>query len=364
MPKPIEYGVFLPVGSGGWIPSANAPLIDASYASNLAATKLSESLGFDFTLSQAVWRGYGGTSKHFDVNLESITTAAGLAGATDSIGVWSTVNTSLLHPAIAAKMIATADQISGGRTGLNIVAGGNRASESQMGLGLELNNIEKYRRATEWVEIVRALWTETSVDYQGEYFTLTDCQSDPKPLQGMPQMICAATSDTGLAFVAKNLDGVLFEGTSRESVIEIGQRSRRISQENGDKLKTYCVFMVIPGDTDADAQRRIDHFNAGRDVQALANMAAEWGGKPTDATSKSHDNEDWANATAISTGTVAGSVESISEQLADMIEHADLDGAVFIMPDFADDLSVLGTEILPLLAKNGFAQAAPTGASL
>ncbi|CAN5330481.1 LLM class flavin-dependent oxidoreductase [soil metagenome] len=356
--KDIEYGIFMPVGSGGWIPSGNIPELDGSYAYNLQVARDSERFGFDFTLSQAVWRGYGGVSKHFDVNLESLVTSAGLAQATTDIGVWSTVNTSLLHPAVAAKMVATQSQISNGRTGLNIVAGGNRMSEKQMGLGADLDNEAKYRRAGEWVEVVKALWTENTVDYDGEFFTLVDCQSDPKPIGGVPQMICAATSDTGLAFVAKNLDGVLFEGTSRDSVVSIGQRARRISQENGDKLKTYCVFMIIPGDTDADAKRRVDFYNEGRDVVAITNMEREWGVVHQDASAYNAQNENWSTSTAISTGTVMGSPSTIIEQLADMIENADVDGAVFIMPDFVSDLAVLGEEIMPALVRGGFGRIA------
>jgi len=363
MSKPIEYGVFLPVGSGGWIVSDTVPTLDASYSYNREVTRLAEDLGFDFTLSQAVWRGYGGTSGHFDVNLESLSTGAGLSEATDRIGVWSTVNTAMLHPAIAAKMVATNSQISGGRTALNIVAGGNRVSENQMGLGKDIDNATKYARATEWVEVVKALWTQKSVDYDGEYFQLADCQSDPKPVGGIPQMICAATSDSGLAFVAKNLDGVLFEGTSRDSVVEIGQRARRISQENGDRLKSYCVFMIIPGETDADAQRRVEHYLAGRDDVALGNISREWGMVFKDQSGKTAENDDWANSLALSTGTVAGSPETISEQLADMIENADIDGAVFIMPDFIGDLRVLGEQIVPTLARNGFPQVSATGVS-
>lgn len=355
--KDIEYGIFMPVGSGGWIASGNIPELDGSYAYNRKVAELSEKFGFDFTLSQAVWRGYGGVSKHFDVNLESLITSAGLAEVTEKIGVWSTVNTAMLHPAIAAKMVATQSQISQGRTGLNIVAGGNRMSETQMGLGKDLDNSVKYRRATEWVEVIKALWTEKTVDYDGEFFRLKDCQSDPKPVGGIPQMICAATSDTGMAFVAKNLDGVLFEGTTRDSVVKTGLKARRISQENGDKLKTYCVFMIIPGETDADAQRRIDYYNEGRDLIALQNMAREWGAVQHDASAHNPDNEGWADATAISTGTVAGSPETIADQLADMIENADIDGAVFIMPDFVDDLTVLGEQIVPLLEKGGFGRA-------
>ncbi len=67
------------------------------------------------------------------------------------------------------------------------------------------------------------------------------------------------------------------------------------------------------------------------------------------------DNESWLDTTAISSMTVSGSAETITEQLADMIENADIDGAVFIMPDFTDDLAVLGEQIVPALVAGGFA---------
>ncbi|SNQ48689.1 Luciferase [Frankia canadensis] len=351
--KNVEYGVFLPVGSGGWIPSTTTPELDASYAYNRRVTQLSERLGFDFTLSQAVWRGYGGPSGHFDVNLESLTTSAGLAEATERIGVWSTCNTALLHPAVAAKMVATLDQVSGGRSGLNIVAGGNRMSENQMGLGLSLDNADKYRRAREWVEVVKLLWTEKSVDYEGEFFTLTDCQSNPKPLVGIPPMICAAVSDVGLRFTAENLDGALIEGTSRDSMIELGARARRIGEEAGRHLKTYCIFMVIPGETDADARRRVELYNAGRDDEAMSRMLAEHGVVARDKKAAAATAHEWSNSTAISTGTLIGSPESLTEQLADIISAADLDSAVFIMPDFIADLEVLGEQVIPALVRGG-----------
>jgi pyrimidine oxygenase len=347
MTRTIEYGVFLPVGSGGWIPSSTVPELDGSYAYNKEVVLLSERLGFDFTLSQAVWRGYGGPSRHFDVNLESLTATAGFAEASERIGVWSTVNTALLHPAVAAKVVATGSQISGGRTGLNIVAGGNRVSENQMGLGAGLENSDKYRRAREWVEVVRRLWSEPVVDHQGEFFQLTDCQSEPKPTGGMPPMICAATSDTGMRFVAECLDGLLFEGTSRDSMVQQALRAKEIAEEVERDFTTHCIFMVIPGETDADARRRIELYDAGRDDEAMARMLFEHGTTSRDPGEFERIRAEWSSSTAISTGTIAGSPETITEQLADIIDAGRIDSAVFIMPDFVGDLTVLGSRCCP-----------------
>jgi pyrimidine oxygenase len=359
MSRTVQYGVFLPVGSGGWIPSSTVPELDGSYAYNKQVVQLSERLGFDFTLSQAVWRGYGGPSRHFDVNLESLTATAGFAEASDRIGVWSTVNTALLHPAVAAKVVATGSQISGGRTGLNIVAGGNRVSENQMGLGAGLDHGDKYRRAREWVEVVKRLWTEPVVDHDGEFFRLEDCQSEPKPVGGVPPMICAATSDAGMRFTAECLDGLLFEGTSRDSMVQLGLRAKEISAEVGRPLTTHCIFMVIPGETDADAQRRIELYDSGRDDEAMARMLFEHGTTSRDPLEFQRIKDEWSSSTAISTGTIAGSPETITEQLADIITAGEIDSAVFIMPDFVGDLTVLGEQVLPALAKEGL-----VGASL
>jgi pyrimidine oxygenase len=354
MTRMMDYGVFLPVGSGGWIPSTTTPELDGSYAYNKQVTRLAEELGFDFTLSQAVWRGYGGASHHFDDNLESMTTTAGLAEATERIGVWSTVNTALLHPAVASKMVATATQISGGRTGLNIVAGGNRVSENQMGLGAGLDNVDKYRKAREWVEVIRALWTQDSVDYDGEFFTLEDCQSSPKPLGGPPPMICAAISDIGMRFTAEMLQGCMFEGTSRDAMVQLGQRAKQIASEVGSDLKNHCIFMVIPGETDADALRRVELYDQGRDVEAMTKLVYEFGRTARDPKSLEQVRSEWTGSTAISTGTLAGSPDTIAEQLADIIEAGEIDSAIFIMPDFIGDLTILGEEIVPQLAAGGF----------
>ncbi len=77
--RSIEYGVFMPVCNTGWIPSTTTPPLDGSFAYNLRVARLAEELGFDFTLSQANWKGKGGPSRAMDDNLESLTTSAALA---------------------------------------------------------------------------------------------------------------------------------------------------------------------------------------------------------------------------------------------------------------------------------------------
>ena len=179
-----EYGVFLPVANGGWIVSQATPLLDGGWSQNRYAAIVAEQAGFDFVMAMGKWRGFGGATGHWGTSLEAVTMMAGIAAVTSRIQVWATLHPILFNPVVAAKMIATLDQISGGRAGLNIVAGAYRGEFAQMGAWNDaLSHDDRYDLADEWTQILTRLWSEPRVDFQGRYFNLTDCVCDPKPLQ-------------------------------------------------------------------------------------------------------------------------------------------------------------------------------------
>ncbi|MFC0534103.1 LLM class flavin-dependent oxidoreductase [Phytohabitans kaempferiae] len=362
--KTIELGVFIPVGNGGWIPSVNSPDIRSTYGYNREVTLLAEELGLDFALSMAKWRGYGGSTRHWDFTLESMTTMAGLAEATSRIGIWATVHTMVFHPAVVAKMAATMDQISGGRFGLNLVAGSNPYDQGQMGLWRDLSHDGRYALAREWITVARRLWTEERVDHSGEFFQLTDCVSNPKPVR-TPQVICAGTSDTGFRFTIENCDGCFISGNNPQSLVRTGQRAKRIAAELGRTTKTYGLFTVVPGETDEAARARVDHFNAGVDVEALRRQAGEYATDVRENTMRQRMVQRAERPTAVGDGAVVGSPETIARQLAGLVRDADLDGVTVIVPDFIDDLRTVGERVAPLMAGYGVrSRAAGTAAGV
>ena len=134
MEKEVEYGVFMPVGEGGWIRSTTAPAVPATYAYNRQVAILAEQLGLDFLLAMAKWRGFGGASRHWDTTLESMTVITALAEVTTRVRLIPTVHTLAFNVALVAKSLATLDQIAHGRAGLNVVSGWFRDEFEQMGL--------------------------------------------------------------------------------------------------------------------------------------------------------------------------------------------------------------------------------------
>jgi hypothetical protein len=82
-------------------------------------------IGLDFLLPLQRWRGYGGKSDPRGVCTETMTHTAALAGFTRRIALFTTAQTSILHPTWAARAVATIDHACRGRAGLNIVCGWN-----------------------------------------------------------------------------------------------------------------------------------------------------------------------------------------------------------------------------------------------
>jgi hypothetical protein len=193
MSTQVEYGVFMPVGEGGWIRSITAPPVPATYAYNRQVAILAEQLGLDFLLAMAKWRGFGGASNHWNTTLESMTVMAALAEVTTRVRLMPTVHTLAFNVALVAKMIATLDQIAPGRAGLNIVSGWYREELGQMGLWPEhISHAERYEVAREWVQTLKRLWQEERVTFHGHYVQLEDCIStvpwhggSPSPSQGL-----------------------------------------------------------------------------------------------------------------------------------------------------------------------------------
>src|SRR4051812_21694665 len=166
-----EFGVFLPIANGGWIVSRATPPLDGGWEQNRDAALLAEEQGFDFVMAMGKWRGFGGETEHWGRSLEAVTMMAGIAAITKRVKVWTTLHAILHNPAVAAKMIVTLDHISGGRAGLNIVAGAHRGGVGQMGAwGARLSPDARFDPTEGRTKKVQRPLREPSGAFQGSQF--------------------------------------------------------------------------------------------------------------------------------------------------------------------------------------------------
>lgn len=150
--------------------------------------------------------------------LEGWTALAALAGITERLrlGLMVTGNT-YRHPAVLAKIAATLDQISHGRLDFGIGAGWNVYEHESMGIPLYKPG-ERIRRLGEACEIIRRLFTEPTVDFDGKYYQLKEARSEPKPVQRPypPFVIGGGGEQLTLRVVAKYADIWNYTGGSVE----------------------------------------------------------------------------------------------------------------------------------------------------
>lgn len=342
-PGHTDLGVFLPIANGGWIISDTTPPLDGLWKQNLAAAQAADAIGLDFVMSMGKWRGFGGTTDHWGVSMESLTLMAAIAQATSRVKVWATVHSLLHNPAVTAKMITTIDHISGGRAGLNIVAGAYREEFEQMGAWDEaLSHDQRYDLAEEWTTIVKRLWAEPRVDFDGRYFQMKDCVSEPKPLsQPRPDLICAGTSQRGFDFAVRQADAVFVGGRTRDERREASRRAKAVARDSGRAIRTYAMLTLIHAETDAAAEALVRRYAQGADMAAIVNMLSSWGAPPDRLSEFARIQGPFITETAV------GSPATCGEQAQAFVDYCELDGLMLIFPDYVEGLTMFGAEILP-----------------
>ena len=103
------------------------------------------------------------------------------AGATDRIRVLSSVLLApFYHPTVLAKLAGSLDTASGGRLTLGVGVGGEFPAEFE---AAGLNVKQRGRRTDECLKLLRRLWTEDNVTYQGRHFQVDDVTLNPRPTQ-------------------------------------------------------------------------------------------------------------------------------------------------------------------------------------
>jgi pyrimidine oxygenase len=243
--------------------------------------------------------------------------------------------------------MATLDQISHGRAGLNVVTGAYRGEFAQMGAWPEgVDHDERYVLATEWIQGIKALWTQDHVTLDGKYVHLDDCMSDPKPPE-RPFLVCAGTSKVGVKFTAENMDALFLSG-GNPAELEVASRNAKAGAlEYGGNIRTYSMMTIVFGDTEQQADAIAHHYREGLDEGALKGMMRAYGfldaeiGKENAFVEKSRS--------GFMTPHVTGTPEMVVDRLSEIFERTSLDGLMLIFPEYLTGLPVFGEKVLPVL---------------
>ncbi len=129
-----KIGVFIPIGSRGWLISTTSPKTTPSFDLNRTVVQRAEHYGLDFALSMIKLRGYNGPSEYWVHNLESFTLMSALAAVTKKIQLFASVAMLTMPPALVARMVSTIDSVAPAVSGSTWSPAGSPRNTSRWGL--------------------------------------------------------------------------------------------------------------------------------------------------------------------------------------------------------------------------------------
>jgi probable F420-dependent oxidoreductase len=169
---------------------------------------------FPFTSAAAYWRwvdliDQGGVDSYWQTDrvisrepiLECMTAIAAVAGRTRRLKFgMNVVSLALRDPVLVAKQCATIDVLSEGRL-LPAFGVGSPAAPEWKALNLDTKG--RGSRTDEGLEIIKRLWTEESVDFQGKHYKLSGASISPRPVQPDIPMWIGGNSEAAIERTAR-----------------------------------------------------------------------------------------------------------------------------------------------------------------
>ena len=209
-----------------------------------------EELGFDSAWAQ---ENMLGSSPQLSP-LEAMSYAA---ACTERMRLGCVVFVSTLHsPVHLAKSLASLDQLSRGRIDVGVGTGGKMRPFAAFGV-----DPDRYAaRFTEGVELMKALWTQPRVTFDGEFWQLRDAAMEPRPFQKPhPPLWFGANSPTALRRAVRLGDGFFGAGaTPTARFAEQVQLVREALAAAGRAATDFAIAkrVYIAIDEDAGRARR------------------------------------------------------------------------------------------------------------
>lgn len=329
--------------------------IKVDWNESLRIAQAAEQAGFDAIIPVARWKGLGGKINFNHRCFETYTWAAGLAASTRKIFVFSTSHVPTVHPVMAAKQAVTIDHISGGRFGINVVAGWNTAEIAMFGTP-QREHDERYRYSDEWLTLVKRLWTEPGLfDFAGQFFQVDGAYAEPKPVQRpYPLIMNAGLSPAGRRFAAKHADltfvAVPDLDTARTVISEIKALART---EFGRDILVFLMTYIVCADTEQEAREFARYYVYDKgDWEAVRDVLSV-----LVPNSQSASKEQWE---AMAANLIAGygglPLVGTPHQIVDgmlRMSDAGADGITVSWVNYESGLAQFRMDILPLMENAG-----------
>jgi alkanesulfonate monooxygenase SsuD/methylene tetrahydromethanopterin reductase-like flavin-dependent oxidoreductase (luciferase family) len=251
--------------------------------------------------------------------------------------------------------VATIDHISGGRFGLNIVAGWNEREIAMFGVPQKEHDV-RYDVADDWISLCKDLWTvEGEFDYAGPHFTSPGCYSEPKPVQKpWPALMSAGNSPRGQEFAAAHADFNFVVAQDMATAGDVAANGRRLAKERFNRdMQIFGQAYIVCRESEQEAQDFVREYVYDRgDWEGVRNLL-----DVLVPNSQSALGDGWeAMAANLIAGYGAIPLVGTPEQVVDgmlAFSNAGLDGITLSWVNYEEGLTQFRDTLLPMMRQAG-----------
>jgi FMN-dependent oxidoreductase (nitrilotriacetate monooxygenase family) len=220
------------------------------------------------------------------VKFEPMTILSALAAVTRHLGLVATSTTTFNEPYTLARQFASLDQISGGRSGWNLVTSNNEGDALNYSLDKHPAHADRYERAIEFAEVVNGLWDSWDEDaflrdkdsgvffdtakvhalnHKGKHFQVRGPLNVARSPQGRPILVQAGASGTGRDVAARLAELVFTAQTTfqqgKEFYDDVRARLPRFGRAPEEVLVMPGFYPVV-APTEAEAREKFDFLQS------------------------------------------------------------------------------------------------------
>jgi len=194
-------------------------------------------------------------------NLEPLTVLAAAAGATQKIRLGTSVLLgNLRHASHVAKIVSTLDFISNGRVTLGLGFGSRENDYKAVEIPFE----HRGSRAVEQVQLMKRLWTEENVTFEGKFYNVENLSVGPKPIQKPhPPIWTGGSAEVALKRAGSWADGFICGSSAipdfPSTWEKIAGYARAAGRDPNKISKAGLTFMAIHDDQ-SKAVRAVEDY--------------------------------------------------------------------------------------------------------
>lgn len=183
-----------------------------------------------------------------------------VAGVTQRLKLMLAHRPGFTAPTLAARQLATLDNLTDGRIAVHIITGGNDRELAQDGDWLSKD--DRYARTSEYLDILRQEWTRTEpFDYRGDYYRVQGALSDVRPEgpEGIP-VYFGGSSPAAIAVAGRHADVYALWGESLDQVRETIAAVRAAAAPHGRSPRFSLSLRPILAATEDEAWAKADRI--------------------------------------------------------------------------------------------------------